>query len=415
MFVSSGNASAVGNGGWLRQYLTIKTLSLVVLSVQTSTMVLLLRYSRTSNTTPYVITTAVLLSEIIKFTLAVGFLHIECGKILQRTIDRIYRDVLLNIFETLKLSIPAFLYVVQNNLLFIALTNLDAATYQVTYQLKILTTAIFSWVILGKRLRILHWLSLCFLMMGVSLVQVDVPSSIASSSSNSNSGNSGGGLNILPVVEAVVVDGDAAVVEVDANQHPDLQAVHPHPEVSWLLGVMAVFVSCISSGFSGVYFERLVKQGPQTSLVIRNIQLGIFSIVFAVMAVLSDGALITSAGFFQGYTLSTWAVILIQAFGGLMVSVTMKYADNILKGFATSLSIVLSTMVSVLILGSAAPTLQFVLGASIVIGSTVLYGLSPPTEISASLRSEHNSIASSSSEVFSNKVALRKKNESEIV
>lgn len=49
---------------------------------------------------------------------------------------------------------------------------------------------------------------------------------------------------------------------------------HPNPEVPRLLGILAVCVSCISSGFSGVYFERLVKRGKQTSLIIRNIQLG---------------------------------------------------------------------------------------------------------------------------------------------
>lgn len=63
-----------------------------------------------------------------------------------------------------------------------------------------------------------------------------------------------------------------------------------------------------------------------------------------------------------------------------MVSVTMKYADNILKGFATSLSIVMSSLVSWLALGDAAPTLQFVIGASIVIASTFLYGLTPQKE-----------------------------------
>lgn len=68
--------------------------------------------------------------------------------------------------------IPAGLYTLQNNLLFIALSNLDAATYQVTYQLKILTTALFSVLMLGKKLDSTKWISLVFLMIGVSLVQV---------------------------------------------------------------------------------------------------------------------------------------------------------------------------------------------------------------------------------------------------
>ncbi|XP_042883497.1 UDP-N-acetylglucosamine transporter-like isoform X2 [Penaeus japonicus] len=360
-------------GGWLRKHLfSIKTLSLIVLSVQTSTMVLLLRYSRTaptSNQTPYIITTAVLLSEILKLGLSLGFLHIETGKVLRVTLHRLYRDVLLNVWETLKLAVPACLYVVQNNLLFIALSNLDAATYQVTYQLKILTTAIFSWVILGKHLSPIHWLSLCFLMLGVSLVQVDT----GSSSTSPN--------KILPEVE-VVEGGDPMILGGSEDgagfPPPDIHnEAHPNTEVSWLLGIFAVFISCISSGFSGVYFERLVKRGKQPSLIIRNIQLGMFSIIFAIIAVSSDGAAIREGGFFQGYTLTTWGVVLIQAFGGLMVSVTMKYADNILKGFATSLSIVMSTLVSWLVLGDAAPSTQFVFGASIVIASTVLYGLTP--------------------------------------
>jgi len=39
------------------------------------------------------------------------------------------------------------------------------------------------------------------------------------------------------------------------------------------IGLMAVVVACLTSGFSGVYFEKILK-GSKTSLWIRNIQLG---------------------------------------------------------------------------------------------------------------------------------------------
>ena len=40
------------------------------------------------------------------------------------------------------------------------------------------------------------------------------------------------------------------------------------------IGLMAVLTACLSSGLAGVYFEMLVKTGAQTSIVIRNLQLG---------------------------------------------------------------------------------------------------------------------------------------------
>ena len=37
---------------------------------------------------------------------------------------------------------------------------------------------------------------------------------------------------------------------------------------------MAVLTACFSSGLAGVFFEMLVKTGAQTSIAIRNLQLG---------------------------------------------------------------------------------------------------------------------------------------------
>lgn len=46
-------------------------------------------------------------------------------------VNEVYAECYIKSKDTLKMAVPAFLYVVQNNLLFIALSKLDAATYQV--------------------------------------------------------------------------------------------------------------------------------------------------------------------------------------------------------------------------------------------------------------------------------------------
>ena len=79
----------------------------------------------------------------------------------------------------------------------------------------------------------------------------------------------------------------------------------------------------------------------------------------------------------QGYTGSVWTVVLLQSVGGLVVAATMKYADNILKGFATSLSIILSGFVSWLVLSDLQPGGYFLLGTSLVLLSSALYSQAP--------------------------------------
>ena len=75
--------------------------------------------------------------------------------------------------DTLKVAVPAFVYVVQNNLLYLAVGNLPAATFQVTYQIKLLTTALFSVTMLGRRLSLRQWIALLILFSGVAIVQLN--------------------------------------------------------------------------------------------------------------------------------------------------------------------------------------------------------------------------------------------------
>ena len=143
-----------------------------------------------------------------------------------------------------------------------------------------------------------------------------------------------------------------------------------------ILGVVVVLTASLMSGFGGVYFEKLLKNSPK-NVWIRNIQLSTYGVVFGLITVFgSERKAVMTKGFLFGYDYLVWAVIIIQSVGGLLVAVVIKYADNILKGFATSVAIILAALISV-ILFHFQPEMYFIVGASLVVTATILYSKFP--------------------------------------
>ncbi|VDM25848.1 unnamed protein product [Toxocara canis] len=75
------------------------------------------------------------------------------------------------------------------------------------------------------------------------------------------------------------------------------------------------------------------------------------------MVWLYDSEKVNENGFFQGYNNIIWIVVILQAYGGLVIALVVKYADNILKGFAVSLSIIISSFISYWFLHDFQPSL----------------------------------------------------------
>ncbi|XP_033124564.1 UDP-galactose translocator-like [Anneissia japonica] len=314
-------------------YFSMKYISLVLLVFQNCMLILTMRYTRTLPGDMYFSTTTVVVTEAVKMSTCVLILLVEHNFKIFEFGHYLKQNIVDQPLDTLKVAVPAFIYMIQNNLLFIAVSNLSAATYQVSYQLKILTTALFSVVMLKRSLVWGQWFALFLLFIGVAVVQIQPadPSKRAG--------------------EAV------------------------HTDQSPLKGLLAVIASCVSSGFAGVYFEKILK-GSKASLWLRNIQLGLLGAVLGLGAMwLKDGEAIQEKGFFFGYTKYVWMVIALQALGGLLVAVVVKYADNILKGFATSFSIIVSTVASVYLFNFSI-NIQFSVGASLVMLAIFLYGRS---------------------------------------
>jgi len=256
-----------------------------------------------------------------------------------------------------KLSIPAILYgaflsallynkllfetlVIQNNLQYVAATNLEAATFQVTYQMKILTTAAFSVILLRKKLSTMQWISLLFLALGVGIVQIQ------------------------------------------AGVHNDAAGSPPTPSMNVLKGFGAVAAACFTSGLAGVYFEMVLKNS-QADLWVRNVQLSLFSLLpaLAPIIVTYGSQMVSGIGnflplLFQNFGPWAWATVAVQVLGGLLTAMVIKYSDNILKGFATSLSIVISFLASVALFNFQM-TSTFLLGSVVVLVATWLYNSQP--------------------------------------
>ncbi|KAL3815624.1 hypothetical protein ACHAXA_007156, partial [Cyclostephanos tholiformis] len=235
-----------------------------------------------------------------------------------------------------RLAGVAGIFTVQNNLLFLAFR--DAAVFQVAYQLKVLATAYFSVLLLKKELSRHQVVALVLLSMGVALLELDRTENTSNSSSQ--------------------------------------------VQRRWI-GMLAVLGASCTSGAGCVCFEYIIKTSSPSSVTpslwANQLQLSTFGLITSVITTLiKDGRAILSGGFFQGYSSLVLLVIIMQgkfclgcfislgcirntdlnsscrnyvAFGGLVVSAVIKYADNILKSFASALSIVSVTVISSLLFG----------------------------------------------------------------
>lgn len=204
-----------------------------------------------------------------------------------------------------------------------------------TYQLKILTTALFSVVLLNKQLSPPQWVSLLLLFVGVSAVQL---------------------------------------------QPHDAKATDQAQEQNPLVGLIAVIVSAIMSGFAGVYFEKILK-GTKQTIWLRNVQLGSLGIVFgSITMVANDWQAINEKGFFFGYDIVVWIVVLLNSLAGLLIAIVIKYADNILKGFATSAAIILSCIASIYLFDFQLSP-QFLVGTCFVMTSVYMYSKYVPVAV----------------------------------
>eukprot|EP01084_Bolivina_argentea_P137648 242425_1 len=132
------------------------TVAFVTLTVQTAATVLTMRYSRLQSDNTHILlpqfatTSAVALAEFGKMWVGIILLSYEITitKTSHDPFTTFTNQLFGDLPTLLKMAVPACTYAIQNNLLFVALHHLDSSLYQITYQLKIFTAAIFAVLLL---------------------------------------------------------------------------------------------------------------------------------------------------------------------------------------------------------------------------------------------------------------------------
>ena len=233
-----------------------------------------------------------------------------------------------------KMAVLALIYGAMNILSFVALRNISAGMFTIFAQLKILTTATCSSIMLRRSYSMTKWRALLSLMMGVLLFSEPIWNN-DDASSNPQGGNIA-------------------------------------------LGTAAVLIEVTLSGFASIYFEKVIKTDPeQLGIWERNYQLAFGSIPIYIMFLLWDGG--GEAGYGGGWSIVAVVLALLGAAGGMLVALSIKHGDSILKTLATTGAIVLSATLDHFLLGGPLTNIMCIAGVQVIISiCNYTFDASPP-------------------------------------
>lgn len=307
---------------------------LILLAVQNCSKNLLMRYVMKGQPN-FLTSAAVLSSECLKLTCSVCYILFVEGKSFSSILYYLKEDQR----NTLLLAVPASAYNFQMSMEYVALANLNAAVFSVLVQTKLLFTAVFAAVFLRKKLKYIQVISLVLLTAGCMLCNLSSKSTTAGAS-----------------------------------------------EAGWwhsrtMTGILATLGIAVSSGFASVYTEKVIKgQGAirtvsekEFGLAYTQVQLAAMSIVaIAIYALLADWKAIWLDGLFHNFSPAAFLSVISSALGGLIVASVLKYADSVLKGYATAMSVILTGVLSMILFGTELNTIYF-LGIVNVVTAVLLY------------------------------------------
>jgi hypothetical protein len=179
-----------------------------------------------------------------------------------------------------KYWVPALVYAVYNNLTFIILTHFNPTSWRVLLNLRIVWTGILYQILFGTKLSAKKWVCLCITMF----------------------------MSMLFTGDRLTWDG--------------------------LPALSLIFLQTFVSSLGAVYYEWILKNNKTVDVHSQNIYMYAIGTCFNVLfMIIMDPSTLDPAVFFRNYNWELVPVIGISAFGGVLISLVLKYMDSVWKLF----------------------------------------------------------------------------------
>ena len=330
---------------------------------------------------PYKVVASTLLSEVFKIALSALCLAREVWG----APDADRRRALYFTTKTLAAAaVPGVAYQVLNNLNFVTLYYVDAPTFQILGNLKIVATGLAGRYLLKRKLDTGRWLALVLLTLGAASSQVapdcagdgaaflrlgdraygyasavacvGLSATIRAAKESDIPNFKGSDLGRFPLVSADFWTSD--------HLSERARSVDAFPGTR-ARGTLALNHPCAAQATMGVFTEAFMK-GTRSSIHFQNMQLYAFGIAANLAALLYRGEVGAGASpLFAGF--NVWGSVATVANGccGLAVSFMLRYADSIAKTYASALTIPATAAASYACFGTP-------VGAASALGSGVM-------------------------------------------
>ncbi|XP_056295188.1 probable UDP-sugar transporter protein SLC35A5 [Pseudoliparis swirei] len=298
--------------------------------------------------------------------------------------------------NSLKWAVPAFLYFLDNLIIFYVMTYLQPAMAVLFSNFVILTTAVLFRVVLKRRLSCVQWAALFILFLSIV--------SLTTGSEGSQNSIALPGLHSNPLstpTNSCLLY--TQLLEQMRNSSATESWVSSLPGQAWRdraverlrslgVGHILLLLQCFISAMANIYNEKILKEGDQLtqSIFIQNSKLYGFGVVFNGLTLglgREARGLTAHCGLLHGHNVYSLCLVLVTAALGLSVAFILKFRDNMFHVLTGQITTVLVTGFS-LFLFDFHPSLNFFLQAPTVLLAIFIFNTSRPRDLEHSLQQE---------------------------